>query len=201
MSQQEFLQQREQRNKAESAGATSTTRDENEQSQANLDREPISKDKPSNDTKRDEYIEQILTTDKELGVNQIEGADNVIQQQEQEAATLLSPTILPKMEHDDDTHKYEPPTEEDLRTAAELTKNAIPVTSSAAKSTTPTELQQQATTYMSQPDLDQGTYNAQTLSEKIDNAPKASEDTIDVHTIDTSQSSHSAGDHSAQQQH
>ena len=54
------------------------------------------------------------------------------------------------------TPQYEQPTEEDIRTAEELTKKATPVTSSAAKPTTPTELHNTATTYLSQPDHDQG---------------------------------------------
>ena len=162
LSQEEYQQRREQQHKAEAAGNTYNAQAEEADTETpTLDRIPISKGEMVNTPAREQYVQQILTTDKELQTDQVEGVDTVIQQQEQEAATLLSPTIPPTTEPDADTQQYEPPTEEDLRTAEQLTKQATPVTTSASKVITPKELHNTATTYLSQPDLDQGKYNSQ----------------------------------------
>ena len=68
-------------------------------------------------------MEQILSTDIDLAVNQIEGAEDGIRQEE-EAATLLSPTIPPQEKSQTDAQQYEKPTEDDALTAQRLPATA-----------------------------------------------------------------------------
>ena len=67
-----------------------TTQDAQDQpTQQPMDRTPISKETPTDENTKESYIKEILTTDKDLDVNQVEGAETVILQQEQEADILL----------------------------------------------------------------------------------------------------------------
>ena len=128
LSQEEYHRRRDRQHQAEAAGTTQTTQDMPHDTEApTLDRVPISTGETANTAAHDAYITEILITDKELETTQVEGAEAVIQQQEEEAATFLPPTVPTKTETDTDTQQYEPPTQEDLRTAENLTKQAVPV--------------------------------------------------------------------------
>ena len=172
MTQDEYLTMRARQHRAEFiprqveyTEPVHTTQDDQEQPiQQPMDRTPISKETPTDENTKADYIKEILTTDKDLNVNQVEGVETVILQQEQEADILLEPTVPPAPETKTDTQQYEKPTEEQLRAAETLTKQATPVISSAATSLTPTQIQDTATTYLSQPQPDQGKYDSQTLT-------------------------------------
>ena len=178
LSPEEYQHRRDRQHQAEedmrqSAGTAQNTQDTTDDTETpTLDRVPISTGEAANTSASDAYIKEILITDKELQTNQVDGADTVIQQQEEAAATILTPTIQTKTEDDDEKQQYEPPTEDDIRTAEALTKQAVPVISSASKHITPQELHKTATTYLSQPHLDQGKYDSRKFTDKVDDAPK-----------------------------
>ena len=115
---------------------------------------------------------------KNLDVNQIYGADHVANEQEQEAEALLTPTV-PPVKTAEAEQQYEQPTTEDLQRAEQLTERVTPLTSSQDKQPTRTELQQNANKYMSQPDQDQGTYDATKVRQKAERAQAASDDSDD----------------------
>ena len=74
-----YLQRAAERLRNESASIDETD-DAND-----AEREPIQRDRTRDDEQREAYLQQILSTDKNLDVNQIYGADHVVNEQEQKS--------------------------------------------------------------------------------------------------------------------